>query len=233
MPALREREAADSGEARVSDWSADYADREIISTPANKRAKPGDMPRHSKGRALDGPIKRPVLWNAEASQDFDPPGVWGMFPAGFLSLALRHLGCPPSEVLHVCSGGLSRDLVRGGIRVDISSIAKPDVQADGTALPFIDGCFSATLIDPPYSLEYSSGLYGQKYPRPSALLREACRVTRPCGRVGFVHYLVPTPVPGLHLLRIIGLTVGCGYRIRAFAIFERDQDELPILRRTP
>ena len=144
----------------MSDWSDSHEEREVIVTPRDKqRVGLGGMPRHEKGRDNDAPPKRPVLWNVQPVEDFAPPPVWGMFPRGFIDLAIQHLGCAPSEVLHVCSGGLSRRDVRGGTRVDISRTSRPDVVADGRSLPFPDRSFSGVLIDPPYSVEYAGGLY--------------------------------------------------------------------------
>jgi len=110
--------------------------------------------------------------------------------------------------------------------VDIRAAAVPDVVADGRTLPFRDRVFDAVMIDPPYTTEYAADLYGTEYPRPSHLLSEAARVVKPCGRVGILHFLVPMPPPGCRLVDVRGVTTGCGYRIRAFTVFERGQDEL-------
>lgn len=155
----------------------------------------------------------------------DPEKVWGSYPKGFLVWAVRQLGVWPSEVLHVCSGSL--DETAGGVRVDMRQVAAPTVRADGRALPFRDASFKAVLLDPPYSVEYAEDLYQTDYPRPSHLLAEAARVVRPCGKIGFLHFLLPFPPPGCSFVRVKALTQGMGYRIRAFTIFEREQDSLP------
>lgn len=49
---------------------------------------------------------------------------------------------------------------------------------------------------------------------------------RPCGRIAFVHYLVPMPPPGCHLVRVLGLSTGFGFPIRAVTVFEREQASL-------
>ncbi len=100
--------------------------------------------------------------------------------------------------------------------------------ADGRALPFPDAEFAAVLIDPPYTVEYAWDLYGTDYPRPSHLLAEASRVVRPCGRIGILHFLVPMPPPACRLDLVRGVTTGCGYRIRAFTVFQREQEGLPL-----
>lgn len=222
-------------------------DPEIISTPNDKtRSK---VPRYDgaytrediarvrdRGIANPGdgagtPPKRPAVWNAvETFHDPKPSPIYGAFPQRFLPWALRFLRVGPSDVLHVCSGMLTAQDVGGGIRVDLRSEAAPDVIADGRSLPFGESIFGAVLIDPPYSLEYARDLYGTDYPRPSHLLREAARVVRPCGRIGFVHYLVPNPPPGCRIVAVRGVTQGCGYRIRALTVYEREQDSLPGIR---
>ncbi len=179
------------------------------------------MPVHKSNRFGPGAPKpkRGRLWSWADAVQFDVPSVWGSFPERFLGFAISNLGVDPHEVLHVCSGGLPADTP--GVRVDIRPAARPDVVADGRHLPFADGSFGAVLLDPPWTTEYARDLYGTEYPRPSHLLREAARVVRPLGRIGFVHFVVPTPPPGTSLLRVLGVTTGCGYRIRALSVFQR------------
>jgi len=82
------------------------------------------------------------------------------------------------------------------------------------------------MIDPPYSVEYAETLYGTEYPRPSHLLSEATRICQPGGRIGFLHFLVPRPPGGTRFISCHGITTGLGYRIRAFTIYQRDQQKL-------
>lgn len=203
-------------------------DGETVSTPLDKRNHargfPGEGYRRRQG--ADGAAPgRAVLWDATEALDLEPAPVWGAYPQRFVPWALRAIQCRPTEVLHVCSGALGADV--GGIRVDLRAAARPDVQADGTALPFRDGTFPGVLIDPPYSVEYATALYGTDYPRPSHLLAEAARVTRDGGRIGFLHFLVPKPgSPLLSIERIWGVTQGCGYRIRAFTVLQKRHADL-------
>jgi len=130
----------------------------------------------------------------DASELATPAAVFGQYPRRLISQLLPLLRCERRDILHVCSGSLPRG---EGIRVDLRPEARPDILADGRHLPFADGSVAAVLIDPPYTEHYARDLYGVDYPRPSHLLREAARVVRPCGRIGFVHYLVPNPPPQL------------------------------------
>lgn len=167
--------------------------------------------------------KRPAIGMLFEVLDDVPVGVLGMYPAMFIPRILPWLNCERSEVLHVCSGGLPPG---EGIRVDIRPEALPDILADGRALPLADGSVAAALLDPPYTEHYARDLYGTDYPRPSHLLREAARVVRPNGRIGFVHYIVPNAPPGCRFVKAFGLSMGFGYPMRAVTIFEREQGSL-------
>jgi SAM-dependent methyltransferase len=107
--------------------------------------------------------------------------------------------------------------------VDIRKEAAPDILADGRSLPFADGTVAAVLIDPPYTQQYARDLYGIEYPRPLHLLQEAARVVKPCGRIGFVHYIVPMPPDGCKLIKVFGLSTSPGLSIRAVTIWEKEQ----------
>ncbi len=198
----------------------DLAASEVLEDGPDR--SPNGMPReasHRKGM----PMKGSALWGA--SHVDTSPAVIGGYPQGWLRWALTLLRCQPSEVLHVCSGGLQAGQ---GVRVDIRSEARPDVVADGRALPFRDECFRAVLVDPPYTVEYARTLYGTEYPRPSHLLREASRVCRPGGRIGFLHFLVPMPPKRTRIVGVWGVWQGCGYRMRGFTVLEREQRGLDL-----
>jgi hypothetical protein len=152
-----------------------------------------------------------------------PVPVFGQYPRGLIDRALPLLNALRREVLHVCSGSLP---VGEGIRVDVRPAARPDLLADGRQLPIRSGTMAAVMLDPPYTEEYARGLYGVDYPRPSHLLAEAARVVRPGGRIAFVHFLVPYPPEGCRFVRVVGISTGCGYALRALTVFEREQDRL-------
>ena len=168
-----------------------------------------------------------LLEVVDADDEVRPEAVLGAFPYKFLTRALVELQADPRDVLHVCSGCLSRTDVRGGVRIDIRQAALPDARADGRALPFQDGSFGAVLIDPPYTEDWARSLYNTDYPRPSHLLTEACRVVRPGGRVGILHFIVPSPPRGrgIHLVKVIGVTTGCDFQIRAFTVYQKPLDQ--------
>lgn len=177
------------------------------------------------GQREDVEPRRPVIsmFLEDLANPEQPPGVLGMYPASFIRYVLPWLRCDRHEILHVCSGGLPPG---EGIRVDIRPEALPDIVADGRKLPFPDSSHAAILIDPPYTEHYARELYGTDYPRPSHLLKEAARVVRHNGRIGFVHYIVPNPPDGCRFIRAMGLSMGFGYPMRAVSIFERDSASL-------
>lgn len=154
-----------------------------------------------------------------------PEPVYGQYPRGLIKKILPWLRCERREVLHVCSGSLPRG---EGIRVDIRPAARPDVLADGRALPIASGSIAAVMIDPPYCEEYALSLYGVEYARPSHLLREAARVVRPGGRIAIVHYITPSPAAGTRFVKAFGLSIGFDAPMRAVSIYERDQAELAL-----
>lgn len=195
---------------------------EVVSTPMDRRVDALAM--EGLRRRRGGAPSQPAMWAWTPMQGtLEPEPCLGRYPKGFLEWAIRELGVAPHKILHVCTGGMSSEEAHGGLRLDLRSAAAPDVIADGRALPFLDGVWDAVMIDPPYSVEYAKSLYGVEYPRPSHLLREAARVVKPGGQIAILHFIVPVPPKGTDLVRVVGITQGLGYRIRAWTIYRRQQ----------
>jgi len=159
----------------------------------------------------------------DVNDELIPRPIFGQFPRALIGKLIPYLRCRRSQILHICSGCLPRG---EGIRVDVRADAQPDIVADGRNLPLPSSSFPAVVIDPPYTPQYAEDLYQVEYPRPSHLLREAERVVKPCGRIAFVHYLVPMPPKRCHLVKILGLSTGFGFPMRAVTIFQKEQDRL-------
>lgn len=186
------------------EWAADTAKRSDIAAP-----------------------KPPPLFNLhdDLHDGLKPAPVYGQYPRGLIAKLLPSLRCARHEILHVCSGALPRG---EGIRVDIRPEARPDILADGRALPLRTGSIAAVMLDPPYCEEYAESLYGVEYPRPAHLLAEAARVVRPGGRIAIVHYIVPRAIQGITRIWIKGMSTGENMPIRAVTLFERDGRQLEL-----
>lgn len=169
----------------------------------------------------------PVMFTFAPAEDYAAFPEGGGYPKGFLERAYQLVrAADPDRVLHLCSGSVQR-----GIRLDIRAEKRPTVIADARHAPFRDGSFDAILIDPPYSQDYASNLYGtgEHYPTPGVLMREASRLLRPGGRVGLLHFQVPMIRKPLWMVGVWGITTGLGYAIRAFTVCEKDaQQELAL-----
>jgi hypothetical protein len=179
-----------------------------------------------RSKALE--VYRAFRGEGRGKADVDGFAVFGRYPKGFLRHVVRAqlLGnVQRAEILHVCSGTLSES---ERWTTDIRIEARPRVVADGRFLPYKTGAFRAVMLDPPYSEQYARNLYGTENPRPSWLLREAARVVVPGGRVGILHVAVPFAPPHCRLVKVYGVSTGVGFRIRAFTVYERDQDSLPM-----
>lgn len=155
-----------------------------------------------------------------AARRFAPFREGGGYPRGFLEWAYRLMGCTdPTTVLHLCSGS-----VLTGTRVDIGAEKSPDIVADCRAVPLPDASFDFILADPPYSQQYAERLYGTgaSYPKPGQIMREACRLLKPGGRVGLLHVQVPMTRRPLRIDGVYGVTTGAGYAIRAWTLAHKD-----------
>jgi SAM-dependent methyltransferase len=168
----------------------------------------------------------PVMFGFNEAEDFGVFPDGGGYPLRFLARAYALLGVTdPDAMLHICSGSMVR-----GTRVDVRRSVAPSVVADGRSLPFRDESFQWAMIDPPYSEEYATNLYGTgaRYPSPASLLAEAARVLKPGGRIGFLHFQVPMFRKPLELRCVMGVTTGLGYAIRAFTVLNKDVTTRPL-----
>ena len=163
---------------------------------------------------------------------------YGSYPGGFPERARALLGVTISDpVLHVCGGKIKYYPYTHAIgpndkTLDLDESLAPDFLQDARdPFPIMEGGWPAILIDPPYSIEdakhYSVGT--DNYPSPNLLLRNALMAVRPGGRVGILHYILPSPPPDkigfkTRFIACIGVVVGFNNRIRVFSVFERVAD---------
>jgi len=159
---------------------------------------------------------------------------YGAYPAGFVERGRLMLGAQIDDtILHVCSGRV-RDYPFAGVgpndkTVDIDRATQPDVVMDvRERLPLRRGGWRAMMVDTPYSRDeagnYRAG--SAVYPEPGPLLKLCLEHTRPGGRVGFLHWLWPSPpkmVNGCKIKEVFValVTTGRGSRARHYVVFEK------------
>lgn len=161
----------------------------------------------------------PIMYSFKEAEMFDPFPDGGGYPKRFLGKAFETLGVTdPEKVLHLCSGS-----VRTGVTVDIRPETNPKIVADCRNVPLPDESFDWIMADPPYAEDYAQNLYGtgKSYPKPGEILKEACRLLKPNGRVGILHFMVPMTRKPLKMVGVWGITTGAGYSIRAWSVFEK------------
>jgi hypothetical protein len=187
---------------------------------------------------------RPItdIWILTRAKLKNKKKFYGAYLGGFPERARALMACRWDEpVLHVC-GGMARDYPyrRGfGCRdrtLDLDPECEPDFLQDARDsyplyIPNQDKpeeafFWSGILIDPPYS-EQDAAHYKpgpEKYPRPNLLVKNALEALPPGGRVGIIHYIVPSPPPGTVFIASVGIICGFNNRIRAFSVFEKPLD---------
>lgn len=173
----------------------------------------------NRGGFDDAVTGHPAMFAHQPAFDFDVMPEGGGYPIGYVEWAATLLGVTDlAQVLHLCSGSL-----HARYTVDARHEARPSIVADVRLLPIRSSSFRWVMADPPYAVDYAAEMWnlGHIYPSPTVLLREACRVLVPGGRVAFLHHVVPRIPPGLERVATYGVTTGPGYRIRALTIAEK------------
>jgi SAM-dependent methyltransferase len=159
------------------------------------------------------------------AQHFEPFPDGGGYPIGFLEWAFALMNADPARVLHLCSGSVTT-----GVRVDIRRERNPDIIADCRNVPLPDESFDWILADPPYSEDYATNLYGtgDHYPLPGQIAAEACRLLRPGGLFGLMHFQVPMLRKPMRIVNVYGITTGAGYAIRAWTLCRKQPESLAL-----
>lgn len=168
---------------------------------------------------------------------------YGAYLGGFPERARALLGCKINEpVLHVCGGKAKLYPYKRGFgpndkTLDIDATLCPDFHKDAR-LPFpaafgyqrehfetlpAEACWAGILMDPPYSVEdaakYKAG--ADAYPSPNQLVKNAFDVLPIGGRVGIIHYIVPSPPKNSVFVACVGVICGFNNRIRSYSVFEK------------
>ena len=178
-------------------------------------------------------------WSLVRGKFRDGNPYYGAYPAGFLERARALLGVQIDwPVLHVC-GGRSRDYIYptrafgpNDRTLDLNPELEPDYLQDARdpLPPCPPEGWPAILADPPYSeadAEHYEYARAERYPAPCKLLRNCLDAVRPGGRVGFLHYVAPSPPTvkqcgyEVKLVALASVFVGYNNRIRLLSVYER------------
>ena len=145
----------------------------------------------------------------------------GAFPLYFEANLLQLLGWP-DQVLQPFGG-----MAEYGTRVDIRPEVNPDVLGDAHELPFPDGSFDCTILDPPYSDGRGDEMYETAPLNPSVYIAEAVRVTREGGYVVLYGEREPRrPARCNHMLRIV-VNLRPGHSPRVRMVFQKRKPGMP------
>jgi hypothetical protein len=190
---------------------------------------------------------RPItdLWIlARAKLKPNPDGskntYYGAYLGGFPERARALLGVTINDpVLHVCGGKAKLYPHKNGFgpkdrTLDIDPALDPDYLRDAREpLPLLLehwDCqlpvpWSAILADPPYSeddaAKYNCG--ASVYPKPNQLLKNCIDAVRVGGRVGIIHYILPSPPKNARFVACVGVICGFNNRMRCYSVFERTE----------
>lgn len=152
----------------------------------------------------------------------------GAYPAKFLEHLKNALGSYPSrkQVAHICAGSVDKS---EGMRVDISPVFKPDIQADAEnfADEYLTKFFPAkiSIADPPYNDLRAKGYYSQKKVLSKIkMLKQMAMITEEGGLVGLLDQMSPSTgphIPNLKRVALIAVTSLPNQDIRAFTLWRK------------
>ena len=158
---------------------------------------------------------------------------YGAYLGGFPERARALLGVRLDQpVLHVCGGKAKLYPYKRGFgpsdkTLDLDSDLAPDYLQDARE-PLPSG-FAAMLADPPYSeadaAHYAPG--AGKYPSPNKIVSNALAALPPGGRVGIIHYILPSPPKEAVFVAAVSVLCGFNNRVRIFSVFERSMEPRP------
>lgn len=166
---------------------------------------------------------------------------YGAWPGGFPERARALLGVSIDDpVLHVCGGKTKlypypRAFGPNDATLDLDASLNPDFCMDAreeypkSNTRHIAGgvtrqiAFKAVLADPPYSVDDASKYVpgAKAYPTPNRIVKNAIDMLPVGGRVGILHYIVPSPPKNAKFVACVAVMVGYNNRIRAYSVFER------------
>ena len=152
---------------------------------------------------------------------------YGAYLGGFPERARSLLSASIQEpVLHVCGGMAKLYPYAGGFgphdkTLDLDPNVAPDFCQDARNL--YPAGFKAILADPPYSETDAEHYWPGKsrYPQPNEIVKRGIEALEVGGRVGIIHYILPSPPKNAKFIAAIGVICGFNNRIRIYSVFER------------
>ena len=189
---------------------------------------------------------RPItdIWFLARAKLKESKKYYGAYLGGFPERARALLAARIDEpVLHVCGGMAKWYPYKRGFgpndkTLDLDPTCNPDFLQDAREhfpwCPFRhehpNGSttgggthWKGVLIDPPYS-EQDAAHYAvgaEVYPKPNALIANAFDVLPSGGRVGIIHYILPSPPKGAIFVAAVGVLCGFNNRMRCYSVFEK------------
>jgi hypothetical protein len=143
--------------------------------------------------------------------------LYGAYPPAYLRRIDALL--PPERRLHAFSGSLPA--LPGSVRVDLVSSRGPDIAADVTKLPFLDGYFRQVIADPPYS-DTDAIRYGTPMVDRRKALSELARVTARGGILVWLDTVLPMFAKrDWHWFGSICVIRSTNHRVRLVSLFEK------------
>lgn len=114
-----------------------------------------------------------------------------------------------------------------GVRLDINPDLGPDIVGDAHDLPFMDETFDCVILDPPYSDEEASELYGTPPLKQSLYVKEAVRVLKEGGWFCIYTDREPARPPRCnHAFRIV-VVLRPHHRARICGVFQKRREGMP------
>ena len=109
-----------------------------------------------------------------------------------------------------------------GVRCDINPDVEPDYVCDAHDLPFENDSFDLVVLDPPYSDDLSSGLYGTGKLHFKKYTAEAARVCKPGGYVVMYHRSSTPGIVGTKLVKRILIETRIWHQGRIVHIHQKE-----------
>lgn len=149
-------------------------------------------------------------------------GYYGSYPAGYIEMVMSMFeDVPDDEIIHLFSGSVKAR----GIKFDINPDLEPDVCGDAKDLVKLFQEKSKTLIlaDCPYTDEDATH-YGHPMINRTQVFRDACKILRPKGIIGWLDQIQPSHVRAqVNMVASIGIMISAGHRFRELLFYQRDE----------